>query len=289
MRPFLTFSVPSVSIKELEAKSYDEVDWPTFAMRNSQDPDPSKRAMRMQMVGLEASKMAARLINDSLSLFTKTGESLTADGSRRVQQYMGVYLGAEMIRVGDPIRVTATAPSTEGAPPEATPVMLVAEIQLVTPAWGVDAVTAVPELQLRGNLYRLVRAPLPHPPTMVPAGTLGLAFGEEVAARNQIEHDKSMRWGWVQVERDATRAEAEVLGRFYVTHKLMGIIAPERLQEAVQRGVVEEAQAYLNNRSHSSSASGWGGRPAGPKPGRAATVGEAVAVKFVAPPGMVEG
>lgn len=289
MRPFLTFSVPNVSIKEIETKSYEEVDWPDFAMRSSQDPDPGKRAMRMQMVGLEASKMAARLINDSLSMFNKIGEGLTADGNYRIQQYTGVYLGAEMIRVGDPIRVTATGSNVEGAPQEQTPVMLAAETQLVTPAWSGDASAPPPSLQFKGNLYRIIRAPLPHPPTVVPAGTLGPTFEEEVGARNQIEQDKSMRWGWVLVERDAVRPEAEVLGRFYVTHKLMGIIAPERLQEAIQRGVVEEAQAYLNNRSHSSSGSGWGGRSVGPKPGRAATVGQAVSAQFVAPPGMVEG
>ncbi|KAK3353451.1 transcription-silencing protein Clr2-domain-containing protein [Lasiosphaeria hispida] len=282
MRPFLTFSVPSVTIEELQHKSFEAIDWQAFAVRYSNEPDAQKRLLRMQMVGLEASKMAARCINDSFSMFNPLGQGPSPDGQHNVQYFKGVYLGAEMVRVGDPLRVTAPVnlDAAPDAPVDTTAVMLVSKIQLLTP-WNSDA---SPTLQFRGSVFRVIRAPLPHGQNVIPAEQLGPAFEQELMARNQIERDKSMRWGWSIIERDAVRAETEVQGRFYVTYKLMSIIDRDRFQAAVQQGVVEEAQTYLNNRSHSGS----GGHYIGRRQGRAGTVGAAVSATFIAPEGMVE-
>jgi hypothetical protein len=290
MRPFLTFSVPGISMDELKGKSFTEIDWANFVSRCSQEADPTRRAMRMQMIGLEASKMAAKTINDSFSTFNKLsaeGVATTADG-RNYAKYTGVYFGAEMVRVGDPVRVTTSAPgpgssaaidpALGGAPADAPPpgVMLVSEV----------GVTSNGVLQFKGNVYRVVRAALPVAPnTMVPPETLGAAFLEEQAIRNQIEPEKGRAvWGWILVERDATRAEGEVHGRFYVTHKLMSIIDRERFEQSVQKGVVEDAQTFLNNRQHS----GLGTYIAVRRETRAATIGAAAPVTFKAPLGMVE-
>ncbi|KAK0627739.1 transcription-silencing protein Clr2-domain-containing protein [Immersiella caudata] len=293
MRPFLTFSIPEVTIEELKDKSFESVDWRDFATRYANEPEPGKRAFKMQTVGLEASKIAARSINDSFSTFSRLGEGFTPDHMYRVQSFTGVYFGAEMVRVGDPIRVTAPAvvaiqdPLGDHSKPT-TAVMLVSEIQLLTPAWpGNDpaAAAAGMNLQFRGNIYRTARAPLPHPPAFVHAATLGPTFDHELAGRNQIERDKKFAWGWMLIESNAVRAEADVQGRFYVTHKLMSIIDPARLQDSVQRGIIEEAQSYLNSRSHS----GWNGRTTtGLYPRRAAAIGNAVATQFIAPQGLVE-
>ncbi|KAK0715032.1 transcription-silencing protein Clr2-domain-containing protein [Lasiosphaeris hirsuta] len=282
MRPFLTFSVPNVSIEELQHKSFEAIDWQAFAMRYSNEPDTQKRHLRMQMVGLEASKMAARYINDSFSVFNPLGQEPSPDGQHNVQYFTGVYLGAEMVRVGDPLRVTAplNPDAAPDAPVDTTAVMLVSKIQLLAP-WNGDA---PPTLQFQGNVFRVIRAPLPHGQNVIPPAQLGPAFEQELMARNQIERDKSMRWGWSIIERDAVRAETEVQGRFYVTYRLMNIIDRDRFQAAIQQGVVEEAQTYLNNRSHSGS----GGHYIGRRQGRAGTVGAAVSSTFVAPEGMVE-
>ncbi|KAK4450047.1 transcription-silencing protein Clr2-domain-containing protein [Podospora aff. communis PSN243] len=292
MRPFLTFSVPDVTVEELRDKSFESVDWREFANRYANEPEPARRAMKLQVVGLEASKIAARSINDSFSTFNQLGEGFTSDHLYRVQSFTGVYLGAEMIRVSDPIRVTPPAAiGQEVAGDQSktiTTVMLVSEIQLLTPAWPSNdtaAAAAGESLQFRGNIYRTARALVPHPPTFVNPGTLGPAFEHELAGRNQIERDKKFAWGWMLIESNAVRAEADVQGRFYVTHKLMNIMDPARLQDAMQRGIIEEAQAYLNSRSHS----GWNGRATiGRSPGRAASIGNAVTTQFIAPQGLVE-
>lgn len=93
MRPFLTFSVPAISIEPIQNKIFSQVDWQAL-MENS--------TMRSEVVGLEASKMAAIEIDGSWSTFNR----LPAGPKQPKNQslYGGVFLGAEMVRLGDPIR-----------------------------------------------------------------------------------------------------------------------------------------------------------------------------------------
>lgn len=298
MRPFLTFSVPGAALPELKDKTFDTVHWASLAEHCHQEPDAAKRNMNLQVVGLEASKMGARAINDAFSTFNlmREGYVQAASGAVRVQYYEGVYLGAEMVRVGDPLRITNTAAAAQSSaepannaagpsPDGGTLVMRVDEIQVfVSPDGGRST------LYFQGNHYRPVRARAaaaaaaqPPVPGTVPAETLGPAFVEELAARNAAEKDPSMRWCWAMVQGQARRGEHEVQGRFYVTEKLMKVIDPDLYQTWVQRGLLEEAPAYLNNRGHSG-----GGQYSGRRPGRAATLGQAVAIQFEAPVGMVE-
>lgn len=276
MRPFLTFSVPDISIPALIGKKYQEINWPAFAMQSAGNNQ------QMQMVGLEASKMAARSINDSYSTFNLLTQGVTSDGLYYVQTYKAVYFGAEMICTNDPIRVTpdlnALAAEPTGAGSSA--IMLVSEIQVISSP-NEPHITS-PSLSFRGSVYRPIRAPLPHPSNVIPSETLGPAFMEEVAVRNQIELDKTIRWGWVLTEENSIRSDAEVQGRFYVTHKLMNIIDPERFQNSAKAGVVEDAQGYLNSRAQS----GYKGIER--RKTRAEALGEAVSVQFVPPEGMIE-
>ncbi|KAL2263168.1 hypothetical protein VTK26DRAFT_7919 [Humicola hyalothermophila] len=316
MRPFLTFSVPNTSIDELKDKTFDTVDWRALTARYSQDPDPAKKALNQQVLGLEASKMGARTINDAFSTFDLLADGTTPDGAFRVQHYAGIYLGAEMVRLGDPLRVTPPLPETNnpaaaGAalPPDATLIMLVSEIQVLTPTGNGAAHAAAtvpvlgPTLQFRGHLYRTVRAsaaalstPGAVPGLLTPPEALGEPFVAELASRNAIEKDPSMRWAWVRVSGGggsgggaagggdmAVRGEQDVQGRFYVTERLMSAIDPGRLQSWVERGMLEEAPAYLNNRVHSG-----GGQFLGRRPNRAAMLGQAVSVGFGGVEGMVE-
>jgi len=284
MRPFLTFSVPTTTMEELKDKTFDTVNWQVMTARLSQQPDPGKREIDHQVLGLEASKMGARAINDAFSTFDLLAQGAVGRGALHVQHYGGIYLGAEMVRVGDPIRVTVPQndPAAALLPADANPVLVITEIQVLTP-------TAPPNshatLRFKGGLYRTIRSPAAHPLPQgaVPPETLPPALAEELATRNTIERDKSMRWSWVLVAAQVLRAEPDVQGRFYVTDKLMSVIDSGRLQAWVQRGLLEEAPAYLNNRGHSG-----GGHYVGRRPGRKATLSEAVGVEFRVPQGVVE-
>jgi hypothetical protein len=295
MRPFLTFSVPGAGLEELKDKTFDSVNWQALTARYSQETDPGQRDMNRQVLGLEASKMGARAINDAFSTFDLLAQGSTPDGTLHVQHYGGVYLGAEMIRVGDAIRVanppqqlSASEQTAAAVPPDVNLVMHITEIQVVTPIIATNTVPgggAHATLRFKGNLYRTVRFLLAQgpPQNSVPAEQLGPAFVEELTTRSTIEKDRAMRWTWVLVAAQVVRVEQDVQGRFYVTEKLMSVIDPGRFQTWVQAGLLEEAPAYLNNRSHSG-----GGAYAGRKPGRKAMLGDAVNVEFRAPMGMIE-
>lgn len=282
MRPFLTFSVPGIgeNFSSLANRTYDSIDWPAFSVQYCQGlglSDPNQLDIARQTVGLEASKLAAKYINDCYSTFNRINKS-NVSGSQDTAFHEGVYLGAEMIRVGDPVRVVGgnadNGHNNGGA--EANAVMLVSEI--ATDAHGMN-------IRFKGNLFQTVRSVLPNPmpPSVISPESLGPVFLEEVMSRNGIEQHNNAQWGWALVEQDAVRTEVDTLGRFYVTHRLMNIIDPARFTASVQKGVVEDAHAYLNNRAHSGS-----GRFNGPKPTRADTLGLAVNAMFDAPEGMDE-
>ncbi|KAK4165211.1 transcription-silencing protein Clr2-domain-containing protein [Cladorrhinum sp. PSN259] len=284
MRPFLTFSVPATTAEELKDKSFEEVDWHETVRRCAAEPDPAMRSQRLQGTGLEASKLGARSINDSYSCFNKVYDKPTPDELYRMQCYVGLYLGAEMVLLNDPIRVSPTQEQINSEPDitNITLVMRVAEIDVLTSRTQPNA---RPVLQFRGNTYRTVRSPANAPPQNVqPADTIGPAFAEELATRNTIEKDKSMRWWWVLVENNAVRQENDVTGRYYPTEKLATIIHPERYQQYVENGVCEEPPAYLNTRGQSGNGNGYTGK----RPGRAAALADKIGYPFKAPDMIVE-
>ncbi|KAH8894060.1 hypothetical protein GQ53DRAFT_793063 [Thozetella sp. PMI_491] len=271
MRPFLTFSVPNTQLPELQDKSFTDIDWPVYVNQRSQDPSPEKESRNKQVVGLEASKMAAKCVNNAFSTFNPLRQAQNAATGVVESTFGGVFFGAEMVHVGDPVRVTPSDANASG-----TTVMRVAQI-LVAESPGAVA------LYFRGGVYRLGRSPQGPGAFSIQPEQLGPAFQEEVLVRNQFEGEQGVAWGWMQIEPDAMRSEHDVQGRFYVTHRLMKIIAPDQLQEAVEKRNLGDQQQSLNNRGHKNGAP-WMGRQSN----RAATFGPSVSVQIVLPPGIME-
>ncbi|KAK5657656.1 hypothetical protein OQA88_2728 [Cercophora sp. LCS_1] len=289
MRPFHTFSVPGVTDPELKDKSFEEIDWRNMGARHAQEENAQLRNQKLQILGLEASKMAARAIDATFSTFNKLKEAMTQDGSYKFEFFKGVYLGAEMVWIGDPLRVSLQGIRPENhpdAPGSSSGVMRVSEIQLLTPNWQGSEAPA-PALQFKGPVYRIAHAPATgpsRPASFADASKLGSAFEQEVSIRNKFDRNKDKRvWGWELITNECTRTEAQVQGRCYVTYKLLSIIEPLKLREALNNGEIMEADKHLNSRAQA----GWGLRP-GLRQNRAAAIGEAIATKFIAPAGIVE-
>jgi hypothetical protein len=283
LRPFLSFSVPDVNIPELKNKAFEDIDWQDFITHYAVDPNPGGADRKLQHVGLEASKLAARSINDTYSPFNKLDRSLSDDGMNKYQTFEGLYLGAEMVRVGDPLRVSIPQVGPTGQLLAVPCVMLVSEIQMATPTWAADldeaAVATSTTLQFKGNIYRILRAPRAQAVNFADSSSesVGQALYDEIAVRNRIEGDKEFIWGLVLVEPNATRMEGEVLGRFYVSHKLVGNLEPTRFKDAINRGEIIDGQGYLNNRARLASAV----RHAGLRRSRASSVGKATSAQWV--------
>ncbi|KAK0672722.1 hypothetical protein QBC41DRAFT_243008 [Cercophora samala] len=301
MRPFLTFSVPD-SPAHLKGKPFDEVDWLALSENERRGKDAAQQAQALQAVGLEASKLAARSINDCFSFFNKVHDQPTADNLFHLKCFQGVYFGAEMILVNDPIRVQLGLPSdgSQQQPADASGpavgIMHVQQIQYLIPTAGQNI---KPVVRFQGKLIRPVRAPVANPPPgAVPPETLGPTCAEEITSRNALEKNKTMGWFWVAVSRrtlqpagpeedpkylTVTKLEENVLGRFYVSTKIMSLVNMDLYKQWVDRGSVDEPPSYLNNR-------GAGGNlgPILKRATRKQTLGMAVHGEFKPSRGLVE-
>ncbi|KAK0745067.1 hypothetical protein B0T21DRAFT_408121 [Apiosordaria backusii] len=301
MRPFLTFSVPD-SPAHIKGKPFDEVDWLALSESERRGKDPAQHAQALQGVGLEASKLAARTINDCFSFFNKIHDEPTPDNLFRLQCFQGVYYGAEMIVVNDPIRVQLGLPADGSQQHPAEPpvptsgIMHVQQIQYLI---SLAQPNQRPVLRFQGRLLRPIRTLADNPPPgAIPPETLGPVFTEELVSRNMLEKNKSMRWFWVIISPrtlqpaaagedlknlTTTKLEGDVLGRFYVSAKIMQLVNMDLYKQWVERGAVDEPPSYLNNRGASGNLGQIQRRPT-----RKGTFGKAVYGEFGVSRGLAE-
>lgn len=137
MRPFLTFSVPGIVIPQLQSNSFSQINWEELI----KTPNYSG-----QYVGLEASKLAALEIDGSWSTFNRLPAG--PKQPKNVSSFGGVFLGAEMIRLGDPLR---PRDKNRGTLLEVTDITVTAT-QVPNPAGGSTPVMQH-ELAFRGIEY----------------------------------------------------------------------------------------------------------------------------------------
>lgn len=163
MRPFLTFSVPAISIPSLQDTAFSQVNWQALVA------DPAY-AGRNEVVGLEASKLSALEIDGSWSTFNRLAAG--PKQPRNQSAYGGVFLGAEMIRLGDPIR---PKDKTRGSLLEVTEISVTATTSVPNPA---DAARTPPTTQyalsFRGIEYEATLVPEHGRIAAQPEGTIFL-------------------------------------------------------------------------------------------------------------------
>jgi hypothetical protein len=260
MRPFLTFSVPDSP--NYQGKSFTDINWTGEAEQASHDPNPAKVQQDLEVLGLEASKVAARTINNCFSLFNKQENRAQSGSGFSMDFYGGIFLGAEMIVVGDSVRVTPPPRLAVGAEGEDKPttVMRVDDIVLLIPHARNQAVN----LQFRGVVYHLTRLAEHEIDVASAAESTGLSFKEEVDFRNSLlnpnDRQAHGRWTWKPIEKPAFRNDDHIHGRFYVSHKLMQILIPEQLQQAVQSRALPQESTLLNTRQQNGGGLPYAGR-----------------------------
>lgn len=258
MRPFLTFSVPSVSIPDLQDKLFTQIDWQALIKASGHRPE---------VIGLEGSKMAALEIDGSWSTFNRLSVGPKQPPNQLI--YGGVFLGAEMIRLGDPIRhrektrgnlevTEITVTTTTTAPSPADPAN--------TPP------TTTYALSFRGIEYETA---LVAEKAQIGPQPQGAIFAKDTAFRTAAAQatGAKQKCVWTIKSWDTVWGEKEVGGRLYVTHELIGVTQGTAAADAaVRTGRFQEATAYLNNRMQNAASRDFGRRM-----NRRATVGAAVA------------
>ncbi|OHE95231.1 hypothetical protein CORC01_09492 [Colletotrichum orchidophilum] len=233
-RPFLAFSVPNVSIPELQNKAYDEVNWDAFFQTLTPE-DTHRREVAL----LDSSKMAAQKVGVSFSVFSRLSET---NGGKKID-YHGVFLGAERIELGDVLRVRLSA--EQGVPPAAA--------NLPDALLGLREICTAPidspgNAFFKGDIYQPITGDnQPVGGVPVPEDKLPRPLRDEMAFRNKFA--ASERWRCVLLKQNAVLREPDLKGRFYPTHKLLPLLDGQvKAFAEVQQGIVRDVQQRLNQR-----------------------------------------
>ncbi|KAI1503687.1 hypothetical protein F5X99DRAFT_87828 [Biscogniauxia marginata] len=236
MRPFLAFSVPQLnkSVSDLNGQRMSQINWDAVQLQLAQN-DPQK----MEMLALEASKLAATLIDHSYSTFNLLGR-LPPDA----EAFEGVFLGAEKIYVGEAVRLLIPPEEQNPQLNNSMPVVMV-----VKQIWVKTQNGEVAQLYFSGDVWRLQESNLQQSgpdPQQLP-----VAMQREKAFRDDIVRSRGIRFDWVLVAEKVTKEQHTVRGRFYETRRLAPILNPETFQHSLAQGDVADLQALLNNRGDS--------------------------------------
>ncbi|KAI1081823.1 hypothetical protein F5B20DRAFT_579148 [Whalleya microplaca] len=269
MRPFLAFSVPAVNptLQHLGDQPMESIDW-----QNVQAQLAGEDQHKREVLGLEASKIAASRIDHSYSLFNPASNLQDASGR---QNFGGVFLGAEKVGIYEAVRIRLEPQEENPSWNKQLPiVMALKEIFIETSSDG-------ERLFFQGDIWRLEETASPnHVPNQ---DQLPLAMRREKAFRDEVKRSHGTHFDWVLVSSNVKRGEASIRGRFYESKKL-GPILHDAWDKMLQAGHIPGIQASLNNRFDSR------GPYIGRKKSRAVTVLGAVGPNFILPvgPGVVE-
>ncbi|KAM0420603.1 hypothetical protein ACHAPT_011650 [Fusarium lateritium] len=243
MRPFYAFTVPPVTLPELKDMEFDGVPWEAL-LKGAADGN------RREMIALDASKMAAVMIDYSYSLWSPLSE----DPNSKPVTYYGCFFGAERVEIGDAMRLRSL-PAELNVPAE-------------TGVLGLRFIFTTKDFPgavfFRGHIYQLVSEDKPN---VVRDEHLPIALRHESQWRHSVG---AQRWRYALVKENVVFKEQSIRGRFYPTHRLMPILNPGEFRDAVSKGRVDDLYAHLNNRMDGA------GRYLGRKVNRIGTLGASV-------------
>jgi hypothetical protein len=229
LRPWLAWSVPDTTIPALKNMEYDKVPWDRVI-----NGDYDQSQVRDYVV--DGSILAAKVIDASYSLFDRIENALVGPGEI---QYNGMFLGAEKIWVGEPVRLRI--------PGNDIVVLIIHKlIERQTPNSTATTVTFI------GDVYKFVEMPTPYrnrsewpTPALPPRMVADLRFRNEVADNAK----KGIWYEWRLLEPAARRGMSDIKGRWYETRTLLPILrGAEKFQEDITKGKTSDAGEWMNGR-----------------------------------------
>lgn len=228
LRPWLAWSVPRTTVEALNDMAYDSVPWDRVVSGEFNGKTVPDHVV-------DGSILAAKVIDASYSLFDRNENALAGPGE---VHYNGMFLGAEKIWVGEPVRLRVTTPDT---------VVLIIHklIERTTPQSG-SSVTFV------GDVYKFVQMPTPYNnPSDWPTPDLPPRMIVDLRYRNEVAHlAKTGTWyEWRLLEPAARRGLDEVKGRWYESRTLVPYLkTPQKFQAEVAEGRTVDAGEMMNGR-----------------------------------------
>lgn len=238
MRPWLAWSVPRFTNDGLnnhqDPPTYETADWQGMAQKR----------YGMGDMEVDASIMAAKSIDAS---YTPFGLNQTSHPESGVEEkhYDGIYLGAERIWVGDPVRLHIN-PGTD--------IMVVHSIVERTRRTPSGQQIIPPSCHFVGDIYSLTTTTHIDPNLPTPAAAnnnphLPIRLTEDLADRNAksiLAQRVASYWRLIATQH---RLElSDVRGRWYEASLLLPILNPAHYEEAARKGEVQEASLLMNSR-----------------------------------------
>jgi len=260
VRPFLAFSIPQIApaLQELKGRALAQINWESLQERFNVRSDPS----RQEALAVEATKLAAARVDQCYSMFNAAHHGSMAN----YDIFGGVFLGAEKICVGEPVRIKLPREQQEQSLEEGMPVVMVVRRILIS--------RDSKALMFEGSLWRLQHAALTQPGPNQGQGQLPTAMLGEKEFRDGLLQESGWRVDWLLMNQNMMVSESTIRGRFYETRRLTPILNPAKFQDMLRTRQVPDIQTSLNNRGDSN----------GPSAGRVPT--RAYAVAGAVPPGI---
>jgi hypothetical protein len=217
-----------VNMREIQSMRMSQIDW-----LKVQNQLAGQDRQKQEIVGLEASKLVVVEIDKSYSTFNNIPLNPSDPSKQRVG---GVFLGAERVSVNEAVRYRPAPNEVDSTWTNGLPIVMVLR----------DIIVVNDVLHFLGDIYRLEETSSQLPGQS--NGQLPPAMIREQQFRNEVKRHAATRFEWVLVLQNQDKPETSIRGRFYETSKLMPILDPAKHQDALSKGVIEDVQAYLNNR-----------------------------------------
>ena len=232
LRPWLAWSVPKYTTEALnnmrDSLLYESMDWAGMAQKKYGSGD----------LEVDGSILAAKTVDCSYTLISSI-RSLEIRPGETQTLYNGMFLGAEKVWIGDPLRL---APGTD--------VLVVQSITEHRIAAKKDVST-----YLIGDVYQIqqVRHPNPALPTPAAAASnpqLPRRLTEDLAYRNNLSVPTKGIASYWKLARAGVRIELnEIKGRWYEASLILPILLqPGAFADAASKGEIGEATLYMNSR-----------------------------------------
>ncbi|EMC91704.1 hypothetical protein BAUCODRAFT_79611 [Baudoinia panamericana UAMH 10762] len=238
-RPWLAWSVPKFTHSGLNTLPqpfhYDTADWQGLMQKRYGDGE----------LEVDASILAAKAID---ATYTPIEPARTVEVEPGVTEtyYDGLFLGAEKVWCGDPLRLTI------GSGTDIVVVHSISERKHVSGPY-------TPPLSLTGDVYTLSSAPyrqgdrnpnIPTPEnTDIPFAHLPLRLVEDLRKRNgrSIALRNTASY-WKLVAPQSKVALDQIKGRWYEATLLLPILDQNRFDEMTRKGDISESSLWLNSR-----------------------------------------
>jgi hypothetical protein len=232
IRPWLAWSVPEPTNPGLRNLTFDQVPWEQVIRGDFGRYDAE----------VDGSILAAKAIDASYSLFDRIENALVSPGE---VSYNGIFLGAEKIWAGEPVRLRRG---------DDIVVLIIQKLIERTTPPATSIVTFL------GDIYQFVEMPSPYKsrsewptPALPPRMVADLRFRNEIADAAKI----FIWYEWRLLEPAAKVGLSDVKGRWYETRTLLPILrGVQQFQQDISHGTTTDAGLWMNGRGDNSAGQG---------------------------------